>query len=107
MAKEGGPKSLGEALSELIALRGLARARGDADLLKAWIDVAGREVAKQSRPLSLQRGTLVVAVSQAGLLAELAGFHKQKLLQEFKLKYAKMNVKNLKFRLDGEVKSAL
>ena len=95
------PQPLSVALAELIALRGFARVRSDDELRSAWKRVAGDELAAQARPLQLTKGVLTIAVSSAPLLNELAAFQSADLLQRLKQKVPHLNVKSLKFRLNG------
>lgn len=95
------PQPLSVALAELIALRGFARVRSDDEMRKAWKVVAGEELAAQTRPLQLTRGVLSIAVSSAPLLSELVAFQSADLLKRMKQQAPHLNVKNLKFRLDG------
>jgi predicted nucleic acid-binding Zn ribbon protein len=95
------PQPLSVALAELIALRGFARVRGDEELHSAWKQIAGDEVAGQTRPLQIKRSVLTVAVSSAPLLNELVSFQSAELLGRLKQQFPHLNVKSLKFRLNG------
>jgi hypothetical protein len=95
------PQPLSVALSELIALRGFARVRGNEELHSAWRRVAGEQLAEQTRPLQIARGTLTIAVSSAPLLSELVSFQSVELLGRLKQQFPHLNVKTLKFRLNG------
>jgi len=104
MAAAGsGPQPLSRALSELIALRGYARVQGPAQLQSAWAEAAGAAIARQTRAVAIRRGVLHVSVDHAPLLAELAGFFKQSLLQKFRELHAEMGIRELKFKLDSGV----
>ena len=95
------PVPLSVALSELIAIRGFARVRSDSELETAWKQVAGPELAAQSRPLKVSRGTLTVSVENAPLLSELASFQGPELLQRLNQRYPHLKIKTLKFKLSG------
>lgn len=95
------PQPLSVALAELIALRGFAHVRGDDELRSAWKSAAGEELAGQTRPLQVKRGVLTVAVSSAPLLNELVSFRSAELLGRLKQQCPHLNVKSLKFRLNG------
>jgi hypothetical protein len=97
------PQRLSLALTELIALRGYARVRGDAQLQAAWADAAGATVARQSRAVAIRRGVLLVSVGHAPLLSELAGFHRQSILARLGERYADLKIRDLKFKLDSSV----
>ena len=95
------PLPLSVALSELIALRGFARVRSDNELETAWKQVAGPDLAGQTRPQRVSRGTLTVSVENAPLLNELASFQGPELLQRLKQRYPHLKIQNLKFKLSG------
>jgi len=97
------PQRLSAALSELIALRGYARARGDAQLQSAWADSAGAMIARQTRAVAVRRGVLHVAVDHATLLSELAGYYRQSLLEKLRERHADLKIRDLKFKLDSGV----
>ena len=80
--RERGPQRLSLAVSELIAFRGYARVRGDAQLQSAWADAAGKTIARQTRAVAIRRGVLHVSVDHAPLLSELAGFYRQAFLEK-------------------------
>ncbi|MEX0718418.1 MAG: DUF721 domain-containing protein [Planctomycetaceae bacterium] len=98
-----GPESLGKALAELVALRGLARPRGDAQLADVWRNVAGPQIAAATKVLGIRRGVLQVGVSNSALLSELASFHKASLLAAMTREHADLKIRDLKFRLNGEI----
>src|SRR5665213_36358 len=99
-SKDKGPQRLSLALSELIALRGYARVRGDAPLQSAWADAAGNTIARQTRAVAIRRGVLHVSVDHAPLLSELAGFYRQAFLEKLQELHAHLNIRDVKFKLD-------
>ena len=99
------PQSLGKVLSELIALKGLARVQGTQQLQQAWRSVAGNEITNNSAVIGLSRGVLQIGVSNTGLLSELASFHKHTLLENLQQQQPQLKIKELKFRLKTDVKS--
>lgn len=96
------PTHLSTAISELIAVRGLARVRGDEQLKSAWKEVAGPAIAGKTRVLNLRRGVLQIGVAHAALLSELVSFHKAALLRTLKQQHTDLKIRDLKFRLKGE-----
>ena len=50
------PLPLSAALSELIAIRGFARVRSDNELETAWKQIAGPDIAAQTRTMAINRG---------------------------------------------------
>lgn len=97
--KSAEPQHVGKVLSELIALKGLARVQGVEQLQQAWRTVAGEEIGRKSRVLELSRGVLAVGVSNSAVLNELAGFHKQTLLESLQRQFAHLKIREIKFRL--------
>lgn len=98
-----GPEHLANALSRLIALRGLARVKGEAQLQEAWKEVAGERIAKHSRALEIRRGVLHIGVNNAPMLGELASFHKLNLLTKLKSDYPGLKIRDLKFLLKTKI----
>ena len=97
------PQHVSRALSDLIALRGFARVRGDAQLSALWNEVAGTVIGEQTKVLGIRRGVLRVGVSNAPLLSELASFHLTTLLQSLQDRRPDLQIKNVKFRLNGHL----
>ena len=97
------PAHLGKVLSELIALKGLARVQGTQQLQQAWKSVAGEKIATSSTVIGISRGVLQIGVSNTGLLSELASFHKQTLLESMQQRHPHLKIKELKFRLKTEI----
>jgi hypothetical protein len=105
IAGKNEPQPLSAALSQLIAMRGLARAGGDAQLTEIWKSLAGPKIAGATRVLNIHRGVLHVAVTNAPLLSELASFHKSSLLAALTEEYPHLRIRDLKFRLRGDLAS--
>ncbi len=95
------PQRLADAISQLISVRGLARARGPEQLDQVWAEIAGSAIAKRTHITGLKRGVLQIAVSNAALLNELVSFHRESLLRELQGQHATLGVRELKFRLQG------
>jgi Dna[CI] antecedent, DciA len=96
------PQRLANALSELIALRGLANSRGRTEMQDAWAEVA-REWGHHTRALELKRGVLHVGVSNAPLRSELDSYHKANLLNAIREQFPSTRVRDLKFVLKGDL----
>ena len=99
----GEPEHLSKALSELIAARGLARVRGDDQLRETWREIAGPNIAAETRVLGIRNGVLQIGVSNSALLGELSSFHRIGLLNSLKQDHAHLNIRDLKFRLKGNM----
>lgn len=98
-AEDPGPLHISRTLAELIALRGYARAMGNAQLQSAWDQAAGPEIAPYTRVGELNRGTLQIIVGNPALLAELNSFHKAGILQSLQAARPEFKFKQLKFKL--------
>ena len=105
MGRGPGPQRLARALAELIAQRGYARVRGDAQLQSAWAEASGPAIARQTRAVAIRRGVLHVAVAHAPLLSELAGFHRLALVEKLQERHADLRIRDVKFKLDSGVAS--
>lgn len=97
------PQHVSRALSDLIALRGFARVRGDAQLSAVWNEAAGTVIGDQTKVLGIRRGVLSIGVSNAPLLSELASFHMTSLLASLQDSRPDLQIKKLKFRLNGHL----
>ena len=104
MTEDRSPLHISRALAELIALRGFAKPQGDAQLQAAWDQAAGPQIAPHTRVGELSRGTLHIHVANTALMAELNGFHKAAILQSLQQQRPELRVKNLKFRLQTNLK---
>lgn len=96
------PRPIGEAISELIRARGLARRNSDRQLSGVWSEVAGERIASATRVEGLKRGVLQVAVANAAMLNELVSFHRHNLLKSLKARDEKLKVRDIKFRLRAD-----
>ncbi len=105
MTGQPDPKMLGELLSEVVALRGLARFQGDAQLREIWNAVAGPKLAASTRVLEIKRRVLRIAVRNAPLLSEIVSFHQHALLKSLQTEHPHLNLRDLKFVLQSAVES--
>jgi hypothetical protein len=101
MRSHAGPQRLSSVLAELSALRGYARAGGQARLNQAWASVVGEAVARETRVSGVARGVLHVDVGSAPLLAELAGFYRATFVERLAGRFPELNIRDVKFRLDA------
>jgi len=99
------PDRLSQAVTDLIALRGWARVRGNAQLAEAWTRIAGSSVASGTKVVGIRRGVLQVAVGNSPLLTELAAFHKSTLLAALAREHPELRIRDLKFVMRGNLSS--
>jgi hypothetical protein len=97
------PDRLSQAVTDLIALRGWARVRGDAQLAEAWERIAGASVASGTKVVGIRRGVLQVAVGNSPLLSELAAYQKETLLEAFSRDHPELKIRDLKFVMRGNL----
>ncbi len=105
MTHRRGPDRLSQAVTDLIALRGWARVRGNAQLAEAWKSVAGDFVASGTKVVGIRRGVLQVAVANSPLLSELAAYHKTTLLAALTRDHPELKIRDLKFVMRGSLSS--
>ena len=98
-----GPQSLGDVVSRLVALRGYGQVGAQRQLTKLWRDAVGPDIGRQTRVIGLRNGTILVGVANAALLSELAAFHKHDLLQKIQDANHDVTIRDLKFRLRGNL----
>jgi predicted nucleic acid-binding Zn ribbon protein len=91
-------KRLGDVINELVARRGYLRTLASQDLNELWQDVAGKELAADSRPGNVRRGTLDIYASSSIVLQELT-FRQQELVTQIQHKAPQLKIRKLRFRL--------
>jgi hypothetical protein len=96
------PQAIAGILSEVVSRRGLARVRTQGHLEDAWRETIGEPGARYTRVGLLRRGVLEILVAHSVLLQELAGFHKQSLLERIREVLQSDRITDLRFRLDGD-----
>jgi hypothetical protein len=74
-----GPQPIAGAIRQFLAESGLQRARGDERVLRAWADAAGSAWLEHAVPVRFRGGQLTVEVGTSVALAELRGFHAERL----------------------------
>lgn len=94
-----GPRPLGEAISQLIAERGLAGSSGIATLNELWKEIVGDDIGNRSQVTGIRNGTLEIGVRSSSLLNELAGFYSQEFLKLIQADDRGRTVKGIRFRL--------
>ena len=95
---ERGPEALGEILSRLFTARGWGRRQGQLHLEQAWNEVAGPDIAAQTRVNGLRRGVLEILVGNSVLMQELAHYHKRRLLEDLRRRLTNTPLTDLRFR---------
>ncbi|WP_437187145.1 DUF721 domain-containing protein [Planctomicrobium sp. SH668] len=97
------PDTLNSVLSKLFAAKGYGRVQGDRQLHEIWRKVAGEDLSRETKVLSLKNGVLQIGVSSSALMSELAAFGKQELLERLQSDHADLRIKDLKFKRRGDL----
>lgn len=103
MTGPSGPTSLGRALAELVAVRGLAQTQGLTQMAELWKRTAGPDIASRTRVTAFKAGVLHVAVGNSPLLGELVGFHKEGLLAALREGRSDVRIEDVRFKLRGDL----
>lgn len=94
------PQPIGESISSLMIRRGYAALETANQRDIAWRDVAGPEIARDTRVGQLRRGVLEIVVRNSVLMQELT-FRKKKLLKKISTRLAETKISDLRFRVDS------
>ena len=97
-----GPQRLSDTLSELVALKGLAKSGASEQLSQAWQEAAGERIASETRVVAVKNRSLEIEVASAALMYELDSFHKSSLLEALR-EQPGLDINRLKFRLKGSL----
>lgn len=65
-------KSIGEAVADFIRGQGFEKRLKEADLFRLWPRIVGEVISERSRPVSIERGRLVVHVDDSSWRNELS-----------------------------------
>ena len=97
-----GPQRLSDTLSELVALKGLAKSGAAEQLSQAWQKAAGERIASETRVVAVKNRSLEIEVASAALMYELDSFHKPGLLETLQQQPGR-EFYRLKFLLKGSL----
>jgi predicted nucleic acid-binding Zn ribbon protein len=92
------PQPLGDVLKHWLERSGVMRKTAADDVRRAWQDAVGPEIARQAQPTAFRAGVLTVTVSNAPLLAELAGFREAEIRQSLTSKLKGVYIARIRFR---------
>ena len=97
---KGSPRPVGDILGGLMGRRGLGGRRKQVEeLARAWVEVAGDDIADQTRVRGVHRGTLTIEVASPPLCHELASFRRDELLIALKERLGNTDIQDIHFRL--------
>jgi predicted nucleic acid-binding Zn ribbon protein len=94
-----GPRPLGEAISQLIAERGLAGSSGLVTMNELWKEIVGDDIGQRTKVTGIKNGTLEIGVKSSALLNELVGFYSDEFLELIRADDRGKAVRSIRFRL--------
>ncbi len=96
------PKHIGEVAKKIVkgSARKAVKSLREAEL--KWREVAGDDIADQTRVLGVSRRILRVAVRSSAMLAELTGFYRDDFLEALQSGEQPLPVKDVRFEIDSE-----
>ena len=94
-----GPERVGDILERVLKESGILDRQQEEDLVQAWKDVAGEDVAEYATIHSFRGGVVTVGVMAAPLLMELERYRKEELLKGLRERLRGVFVAELRFRL--------
>jgi len=97
-APTGGIQQLSDVLATQLARRGYAQVESASAASAAWEKAVGSELAADTRPGNIRRGTLEVTVRDSVVLQELT-FRKQNLEKELAEKAPELGICQVRFRV--------
>ena len=74
-------QKVGDLLKKYLKQRGIEKLLRFRKIYEFWSEAVGEELAAQTRVVALRRNVLTIEVASSPLLAELAGYRKQELLE--------------------------
>jgi predicted nucleic acid-binding Zn ribbon protein len=89
--------SSGELVPAVLRRLGIDRRMAEERLLAAWGDVVGEFIGRHSRPVRLDRKTLVVAVAQPAVLYTLETSLKRQVVGKLQATFGEQVVRNVRF----------
>jgi predicted nucleic acid-binding Zn ribbon protein len=92
--------TIGEALAEFIETTGMEERLAEAAVVPDWADLVGPAIAGVTRPVSVARGIMVVAVRSSAWLSELHMMERQ-ILRKLNAGRERGRLKRLRFVIDG------
>jgi len=95
---------IGEAVAEYIQAAGMSERIAEAAVVPEWADCVGPVIAAVTRPVTMSRGTLVVAVRSSAWLMELHMMERH-ILRKLNADRETGRVRGLRFVMDGGVRA--
>jgi predicted nucleic acid-binding Zn ribbon protein len=92
------PKTVSSLVEAQLSKLGLADRLIEDQLAAAWESVVGAPNASMSRPVSLKKGELIVAVAQPALKYTFERFHAREILTRLQERFGTATVRVIRFR---------
>ncbi len=96
------PELIGDVLKNVVDGLSRTKKKGPAKILSSWASVAGRELARHTRPAHLKNGALLVFVDESAWFYQ-ASLKKDELLRALNKKIGKEKIQEIQFRI-GNIK---
>ena len=96
-----GPQPIASAIRLFLRENGLHRSGGDERVLRAWSEAAGPAWKERAFPVAFRSGQLTVEVGSSVALAELKGFHSEKLRVRANAALGDARIRKVVFKLRG------
>lgn len=97
-SKRQGPQSIGDVLSRLMTRRGYAAQQQHQVQQEVWKELAGTDLARQSRPGNLKGGVLEIFVRSSSAIQELS-FQKRELVRQLQKAEPQLKISDLRFKI--------
>lgn len=97
---EDATQAVGEVIPAVMQGMGLANRLWEHSLAQEWPDLVGAQVAHHTRPGRLDRGMLVVFVSNSAWLNELSRYSQKRMLENLQARFGADKIRNLRLQLD-------
>jgi len=98
VSRRGGPRRIGEVVSELMAHRSFAQVHAPKTMESVWREAVGEATAKHTRPGRIRRGVLEVGVANSTMVQELV-FQKAELLASIRRLLPDTPIRELRFQV--------
>jgi predicted nucleic acid-binding Zn ribbon protein len=92
-------RPIGGTLKLVLAALGLSERIKEEEVLKAWHEIVGDFIARQSSPDRLKDGVLIVRVLQPAVHYELDRIWKPQILARLRQRFGNAAVREIKFRI--------
>lgn len=91
----GRPQTLGEVLSSFLKRRGLLQEMLDREVITKWDDLVGPTIAREAKPIKIERGILWIGVNNAPQANQLL-YLKPKLIERIKELFPKSRIRDIR-----------